>query len=103
MRSLFFKIFAIFWIAQSLIFVISTALILSRRFPGPEPLTEPLMRGLARESSEAVTAFEAKGCPALNELAAPRKRNIALEDASGKSLCTAGDAPPSLPASSSQE
>ena len=35
MRGLFFKIFIIFWIAQSLIFVISTALILHRRFPPP--------------------------------------------------------------------
>ena len=33
MRSLFFKIFIIFWIAQSLIFVISTSLILNRRIP----------------------------------------------------------------------
>ena len=32
MRGLFFKVFIIFWIAQSLIFVISTALIVRRHF-----------------------------------------------------------------------
>jgi hypothetical protein len=39
MRGLFFKIFIIFWIAQSLIFVISTALIVRHRFqPSPDVL-----------------------------------------------------------------
>ena len=35
MRGLFLKIFAIFWLAQSLIFIISTTLILREHFPGP--------------------------------------------------------------------
>ena len=36
MRGLFFKVFIIFWIAQSMIFVISTALIVRHHFDRPD-------------------------------------------------------------------
>ena len=51
MRSLFFKIFIIFWIAQTLIFVISTALILARRFPRPASMLDPAFSSLRAEAA----------------------------------------------------
>jgi two-component system sensor histidine kinase CpxA len=87
MRSLFFKIFIIFWIAQSLIFVISTALILNRRFPGPAPFLAPAYNALRGESAHAIADYEAQGCAGMLEHARERKATIALADASGNLLC----------------
>ena len=50
MRGLFFKIFIIFWIAQSLIFVISTAFILAHRFPRPNFYARSGLQQLERET-----------------------------------------------------
>ena len=61
MRSLFFKIFIIFWIAESLIFVISTALILNRRFSGPAPFLAPAYNALRGESAHAIADYEIAG------------------------------------------
>lgn len=94
MRGLFFKIFIIFWIAQSLIFVISTALILSHRFPGREGMFDPAVNGLRAESHAAVQAFEAGGCAGLKKFADGDGYPVALEDASGKRVCSA----PAIPA-----
>lgn len=94
MRSLFFKIFIIFWIAQSLIFVISTAVIISHRVPRPEFLLGALSNDLKRESSGAATAFESGGCAALATNSRERGNTLILEDAEGKILC-----PSSVPAS----
>jgi two-component system sensor histidine kinase CpxA len=91
MRSLFFKIFVIFWIAQSLIFVISTALIVRHRFPSPDILLDSLYSSLRVEANESVTAFEASGCNALHGYASAHDQDIALEDATGRSLCAAAD------------
>ena len=52
MRGLFFKIFAIFWIAQSLIFIISTALIVQHRFPRPDILMDSLFSNLRNQARE---------------------------------------------------
>ncbi|HUA99848.1 MAG TPA: ATP-binding protein [Terracidiphilus sp.] len=89
MRGLFFKIFVIFWIAQSLIFVISTALILQHRFPMPHPdvLFDSLSLSLRSEAQETAAAFETGGCAAVQAYAAARRQAIALEDASGRDLC----------------
>jgi two-component system sensor histidine kinase CpxA len=95
MRSLFFKIFVIFWIAQSLIFVISTAVILNRRYPGPAGLINPLAQGLRSDSATAVAAYESNGCAALHAFAASRRYSAALEDGAGKRLCDSPDVPPS--------
>ena len=46
MRGLFFKVFIIFWIAQSLIFVISTALIVRHHFESPDVVFDALNSGL---------------------------------------------------------
>jgi two-component system sensor histidine kinase CpxA len=92
MRSLFFKIFIIFWIAQSLIFVISTALIINRRIPRPAFLG-PMFEDLRIDSASAVAAFEAKGCEGVAEYARTRRYSIALKDQTGKDLCPS-DVPP---------
>lgn len=92
MRSLFFKIFVIFWIAQSLIFVISTALIINRRIPRPAFLS-PIFDDLRSDSANAVSAFESKGCSGLLEYAQTRRYTIALKDDAGNNLCASGYVP----------
>ena len=87
MRSLFFKIFVIFWIAQSLIFIISTALILQHRFPSPDVLMDSLFSSLRNEARESVAAFETGGCDSFNTYAAARGQTITLNDAAGRSVC----------------
>ena len=87
MRSLFLKIFIIFWIAESLIFVISTALILNRRFPGPAPFLGPAYNALRGESAHAIADYESEGCAGMLERARERKATIALADTDGKILC----------------
>lgn len=91
MRGLFFKIFIIFWIAQSLIFVISTALIVSHRIPRPLFLLGPASAELRSESSQAAAVFESSGCSALQSFGQLRRyRVVDLIDAAGKSACNSG-------------
>ncbi len=87
MRSLFLKIFIIFWIAESLIFVISTALILNRRFPGPAPFLGPAYNALRGESAHAIADYESQGCAGMLEHARERNATIALADTAGNILC----------------
>lgn len=87
MRGLFFKIFAIFWIAQSLIFVISTALILRHRRPSPQILFDTLSSSLGNEAKESAAAFETGGCSAFEAYAAAHGQTIALEDEGDRKLC----------------
>ncbi len=87
MRSLFFKIFIIFWIAQSLIFVISTAFILSRRFPHPASMLDPAFTSLHMEAAQAMQAFDTRGCPAFEEFAHKSRESLALMDENGKTAC----------------
>lgn len=91
MRSLFFKIFIIFWIAQSLIFVISTALIVRRHFEGPQATFDLLASSLRTDARSATQAYETGGCSALHAYGASISQTITLEDASGHIVCpTAG-------------
>jgi two-component system, OmpR family, sensor histidine kinase CpxA len=87
MRSLFFKIFIIFWIAQSLIFLISTALILSRRFPHPASMLDPAFTSLHGDASQAMKAFDAEGCTGFERFARERGEVVALMDANGGTVC----------------
>lgn len=97
MRSLFFKIFIIFWIAQTLIFVITTAVILGRRFPHPASMLDPAFTSLHMEASQAVKAFEANGCTGFGDFARThRESSLALVDEAGNTVC--GEAVPDLPA-----
>ncbi len=87
MRGLFFKIFVIFWIAQSLIFVISTALIVRRHFAGPEVLFDTMTSNMQVNANRAVHFYEARGCDGLRNYTEMIAQNIALKDASGNVLC----------------
>ncbi len=97
MRGLFLKIFAIFWLAQSLIFVISTALILRHRFPAPDALRATLFSSLNNQAAETVAAFETNGCNGVLAYASARRLDLSLEDASGRVLCNSGDRFPAPP------
>ena len=87
MRSLFFKIFIIFWIAQTLIFVISTALILARRFPRPASMLDPAFSSLRAEGSEALKAFNASGCSGFDSFTQQHRGEFALVNGNGKTVC----------------
>lgn len=87
MRGLFFKIFVIFWIAQSLIFVISTALILQHRMPGPGAVFDSLFRMLHSEAAESVRIYEQSGCSGLREHLIGGQVPV-LEDGSGRDVCS---------------
>ena len=91
MRGLFFKIFIIFWIAQSLIFVISTAFILSHRFPRPNFMLDPAFNNLSANAIEGANRFEAGGCAEFRAYAQQRNENLSITDRDGKALC--GQAP----------
>lgn len=87
MRKLFFKIFAIFWIAQSLIFAISTLLIVRHRFPHPGSLYDSLSASLLLQGQQRVGEFERSGCPGF--YADTDASTVALGNADGQPLCGA--------------
>lgn len=89
MRGLFFKIFIIFWIAQSLIFVISTALIVRHHFEfeGPDVLSDGLHSHLESDARLAAAAYEAGGCQAFRSFGAGIEQEIAWKDAAERDLC----------------
>ena len=89
MRGLFFKVFVIFWIAQSLIYVISTALIVRRHFAGPDVLYDTMSSNMQVNANRAVHFYETRGCDGLNNLVAMISQDIALKDANGNVLCGA--------------
>ncbi len=87
MRTLFFKIFIIFWIAQSLIFVISTTVIIKSRSPRPDFFLNAVFDGMRSASAEAASVYESGGCDALSRMRRPPDNIVVLEDESGKELC----------------
>lgn len=93
MRNLFFKIFVIFWIAQSLIFAISIALIVRHHFESPDVAFDGFHSSLENDARRAAAAYESGGCAAVNALGAQIEQKIALKDAAGRDLCNA----PGLP------
>ncbi|HUN86285.1 MAG TPA: ATP-binding protein [Terracidiphilus sp.] len=94
MRGLFFKVFIIFWIAQSLIFIISTSFVLRHRYqPSPDVLRASLFAELRNQGSDVALAFESGGCGAVRDFAVAHREELQLEDASGRLLCTAGQVP----------
>ncbi len=89
MRGLFFKVFIIFWIAQSLIYVISTALIVRRHFVGPDVLFDTLASNMQVNADRAVQAYETDGCDGLRAFSNTISQSVALQDANGNVLCNA--------------
>src|ERR1700678_974325 len=91
MRGLFFKVFIVLWIAQSLIFVISTALIVRHHFDGgPQVFADAFDSGINNEAREALTTFETGGCDAMRAFGATHDHAISLQDASGDDPCQPG-------------
>jgi two-component system, OmpR family, sensor histidine kinase CpxA len=87
MRGLFLKIFAIFWVAQSLIFVISIMLIVRQRFPGPV-VSDALDSILLHNAQLAVRAYEANGCIGFsNDPSRYEPSGAALLDQQGQMVC----------------
>ena len=91
MRSLFLKIFAIVWLAQSLIFVISTGLIIRQHFPREGAAFEALDANLLRDAAEASTAYQHGGCAAFANQ--PQPAGALLFDDTGRQLCRTSNAP----------
>jgi len=87
MRGLFIKIFLLFWVAQSVTFVISTALIVRRHFGGPDVLFDVVNSTLQREAEQTVAAYEAGGCPAMNLFSGQIRQTVALTMQGGSHLC----------------
>ena len=92
MRGLFFKVFIILWIAQSLIFVISTALIVRHHFDSPMVVFDALYSSLRNEARESAAAFETGGCEAMRAYAGAHDHAIALKDGTGRDLCAVSGA-----------
>ena len=65
MRRLFLRIFAIFWLAQSLIFIISTTQIVRQRFPSPHTVGDALDSNLQHNADMGVRAYDTGGCGAF--------------------------------------
>ena len=97
MRGLFLKIFAIFWLAQSLIFIITTTLILRQHFPGPAG-SEAFDTTLDHIATLALRDFETSGCAGFrNNTSRFEPSGAALLNSSGQLLCNTA-AMPTLPA-----
>src|SRR5271169_6723208 len=91
MRGLFFKVFIIFWVAQRLIFVISTALIVRRHFnENPEVVFEAFDSSLQGDANQAAYVYETGGCDAVRAFGNQFTQAIALEDAAGQLVCNPG-------------
>ena len=91
MRGLFFKVFIIFWVAQSLIFVISTAVIVRRHFfENPEVVFDAFDSSLQSDANQAAQTYETGGCDAVRVFGVQFSQAIALEDAAGQLVCNPG-------------
>lgn len=88
MRGLFLKIFAILWLAQSLIFIISTTLIVRQRFPGPNLVSDALDSNLLHDGAAALQAYETQGCTGFaNNGARNEPSGSSLLDEHGELVC----------------
>src|ERR1700761_1506931 len=96
MRGLFFKVFVILWIAQSLIFVISTALIVRHRFDSPAVFFEQLNSSLRNEARDSANSYETGGCSGMRAYAGAQGHLTALTDMAGNELCSVAGAQTSV-------
>lgn len=87
MRGLFAKIFIFFWVALSLTFIISTTLILQRRFTRPDQIFNALGITLNSEGLTAAQAYEQGGCNAFRQYVASLHQTVYLSTSSGDLLC----------------
>jgi two-component system sensor histidine kinase CpxA len=87
MRGLFFKVFVIFWIAQSLIYVISTAFIVRRHFVGPDVLYDTMASNMQANAKRASYFYDNRGCDGLRAFSSMIAQSVALRDTNNKVLC----------------
>lgn len=92
MRGLFAKIFIFFWVALSLTFIISTTLILQRRFTRPDQIFYALGIILKSEGFTAAKAYEQGGCGTFQQYETSLQQTVYLSTSSGSLLCEEGDA-----------
>ena len=90
MRGLFFKVFIILWIAQSLIFVISTGLILRRHFDRPDVFFDAIRASMQAEAKVAIAAYDSGGCEALRDFGTARNLTVGMATGDGIDLCSTG-------------
>ena len=89
MRSLFLRIFAIFWVAQSLIFIITTTVIVRRTFIAPEVLSDALDSNLQHVATDAMDAYDNGGCRAFQASTTRHEPSGSLLfDRGGRVLCS---------------
>jgi len=94
MRGLFLKIFAIFWLAQSLIFIITTTLLVRQHFASPNIVSDALDNNLRHDATVAFADFTNGGCPAFrNNTARNEPSGATLLDANGQPVCATPTAP----------
>jgi two-component system, OmpR family, sensor histidine kinase CpxA len=87
MRGLFTKIFLGFWIAQTLIFLITTMLILQHHWVRPNETMEVLDVTLPMVATAAVHAYEAAGCEGLRQYGSSLHQTLNLTDRENHFLC----------------
>lgn len=100
LRSLFFRIFAVFWVAQSLIFIITTTVIVRRTFIAPEILSDALDSNLQHVAADALEAYDSGGCRAFQASTTRHQSSTSLLlNRQGRVLCSTSDTPflPSVP------
>lgn len=88
MRSLFLRVFAIFWVAQSLIFIITTTIIVRRTFIAPEVLSDALDSNLQHTATNAMDAYDNGGCPAFQASTLNDPSGSLLLDRNGGVVCS---------------
>src|SRR6266702_5453843 len=93
MRGLFLKIFICFWIAQSLIFVLSVAMIVRHRFERPEDLFHGISVTVGSVGKIAVQSYTKGGCPAFDAFSSSVGQKMSLADSSRRLVCESTDNP----------
>lgn len=87
MRGLFLKVFGIFWLAQSLIFVISTSQIVRQRFPSPSTLADALDSNLQYDGEQGIRAYDDGGCSGFASHTRHEPSGAMLLQPSGDVVC----------------
>jgi two-component system sensor histidine kinase CpxA len=88
MRGMFLKIFAIFWLAQSLIFVISTTMIVRQRFASPNNLADALDSNLQHAGDLAIRDYDTDDCAGFRNGHRHEPSGAMLLNQNGQALCS---------------
>ncbi len=86
-RGLFLKIFLCFWIAQSVIVLVSAEWIIRQRYEKADAAADALYSSLQTQGDLAVGAYQRGGCAALNEYKQTQDQNFQLTDHTMQPVC----------------